>query len=116
MSVFALQGELESQKEAQLKQVRGLATTGFKSDEALFEAMARASLALCRTYTALFRAGQEAQVSRQRESFDGQARACSGHVCSLAVASSFAQVWQSLSQPFGSERFHHLTPRLTTHK
>jgi hypothetical protein len=45
---YGLQGELDSQKEAYLKQVRGLTTTGFKSDEAQFKAMAGASLNLCR--------------------------------------------------------------------
>ena len=38
-----------------LAQVRGLTTTSFKSDEPKFEAMALASLDLCRTYVALYR-------------------------------------------------------------
>ena len=48
-----------------LAQVRGLTTTSFKSDEPKFEAMALASLDLCRTYVALYRqaSGPESTVA-----------------------------------------------------
>ncbi|KAG1650794.1 hypothetical protein FOA52_008885 [Chlamydomonas sp. UWO 241] len=42
--------------------VRGLTSTGFKSDEALFSEMACASLALCGAYVALYRSAQQAAV------------------------------------------------------
>eukprot|EP00955_Chlamydomonas_euryale_P022809 240778-Chlamydomonas_euryale.AAC.3 len=64
--VWQSQGELESQKEALLKQVRGLTAAGFKSDAALFVPMASASLALCRTYVALFRAAEQQQQQQQQ--------------------------------------------------
>ncbi|GAX73776.1 hypothetical protein CEUSTIGMA_g1227.t1 [Chlamydomonas eustigma] len=50
---YGLYGELEARKEALLKQVRGLTSTTFKSDEPRFCAIAAASLQLCRAYVDL---------------------------------------------------------------
>ena len=43
--------------------MRGLTTTSFKSDEPKFEAMARASLDLCRTHVDLFKAAAAAAAA-----------------------------------------------------
>ena len=57
-------------------QVRGLTTTSFKSDEPKFEAMALASLDLCRTYVALYRqaSGSESPAAAPAVGSTGGAR------------------------------------------
>ncbi|KAG2495053.1 hypothetical protein HYH03_006983 [Edaphochlamys debaryana] len=55
---WALRGEMESAKEARIKQVRALAGGAFKTDEARFVEYAQASEALCRAYIQCYQAGK----------------------------------------------------------
>ncbi|EFJ51673.1 hypothetical protein VOLCADRAFT_87348 [Volvox carteri f. nagariensis] len=55
---WALRGEVDSAKEARIKQVRGLASGAYKSDAARFTEYGEASDALCRCYLDCYKHGK----------------------------------------------------------